>query len=231
MKILAFDSSAKSASVCILEEDKILGEMFQNIGQTHSKTLLPMAEKLLESLNMTLEDIDKFAVNHGPGSFTGIRIGVSIVQALALGQDKPCVGISTLKSMAYGLKEITQDTIVCLMDARANQVYNAIFQNIDGEFIQIAQDRAISIDDLSVELKNMKKSYIFVGDGAEICYNMLESSGLEIKLAPEHLRYQRASFVAKASLEYDWYDSLNLIPTYLRLPQAKREQKTEDKTK
>ena len=224
MKILAFESSAKSASVCLVEDDKILGQFFQNIGQTHSKTLLPMAKALLENINLKISDVDVFAVNQGPGSFTGIRIGVSVVQGLALGQNKKCLGVSSLESMAHNLKDLTNDVIVCVMDARAGQVYNALFENINGELVRIAQDRAITIDDLELELKNLKKSYILVGDGANICYNILLDRGLKVKLAPENLRYQTASSVAFTALKYDFYDVDDLIPTYLRLPQAKREQ-------
>ncbi|MFI3114742.1 MAG: tRNA (adenosine(37)-N6)-threonylcarbamoyltransferase complex dimerization subunit type 1 TsaB [Clostridia bacterium] len=223
MKILAFESSAKSASVCLLENGKILAQNYQNIGATHSKTLLPMAENLLNSVSCKVSDVDYIAVAHGPGSYTGVRIGVAVVQGLCLSAKKPCVGVSTLEAMAYNFLNITERYIVCLMDARASQIYGAIFVNNNQKLERVFDDSAISIEDFEKELKFLQKKYIFVGDGAEKCYNILKETSLDITLAPEHLRYQNAFCVGQASLNYKPYAIENLLPNYLRLSQAERE--------
>ncbi|MFQ7690140.1 MAG: tRNA (adenosine(37)-N6)-threonylcarbamoyltransferase complex dimerization subunit type 1 TsaB [Butyricicoccus sp.] len=124
MKILALESSAVSASVALTEDEKLVAQSFQNCGLTHSRTLLPMVENLLANCGVSLADVDAIAVAHGPGSFTGVRIGVATVKGLALGADKPCLGVSTLEAMAWGARALGGD-LCCVMDARAGQVYNA----------------------------------------------------------------------------------------------------------
>lgn len=223
MKILAFESSAKSASVALVEDGKILAQNYQNKGFTHSKTLLPMAEDMLKSTETDIKDIDAFAVANGPGSYTGVRIGVAVVQGICVALSKPCVGVSTLESIAYNVFSITQREIVCVMDARVSQVFNANFSNNNGKIERLCEDRVISIQDLAKELKNNKKSYILVGDGAEICYNILKETSIDIIIAPEHMRYQSAYGVAFASLNHEFSDVDKLIPTYLSLTQAERE--------
>lgn len=226
MKILAIDSSAKPVSVAIIEDKKLLGEFFINISLTHSQTLMPMVESILNNTNININDIDAFAVTNGPGSFTGIRIGTSAIKGMAMLKDIPCIPVSTLYSMAYNL--LGRDVIACaVMDARCGQVYNAIF-DIDGENItRLTQDRTISIEELYSEIEKFEKKVIFVGDGAFLCYNN-NKHNLNVHLANESIRYQRASSVAFAA--YDQYlkgnaaiSSMNLVPKYLRLPQAERE--------
>lgn len=226
MQILAFESSAKAASVALLTDGMLTAEVFQNCGLTHSVTLLTMAEDLLRQTNQTLQRIDLFAAAHGPGSFTGVRIGVSAVKGLAWGQNKPCMGVSTLAAMA--MLHASQDGILCpVMDARRNQVYNALFLVEKGKIQRLTPDRAIAISDLAEELKQRTGKNILVGDGAQLCYNSLQESRLELVLVPEHVRLQRASGVALAA----WRNlqtggSMNaaeLLPSYLRLSQAERE--------
>ena len=132
MKILALESSAVSASVALTEDEKLVAQSFQNCGLTHSRTLLPMVENLLANCGVSLSDVDAIAVAHGPGSFTGVRIGVATVKGLALGADKPCLGVSTLEAMAWGARALGGD-LCCVMDARAGQVYNALFTVEDGK--------------------------------------------------------------------------------------------------
>ena len=170
MKILAIESSAKAASVAITDNQKILGEFYLNIGLTHSQTLAPMIQNLLESTNLSIDEIDAFAVAVGPGSFTGIRIGVSTIKGMAFALNKPCIGVSTLEGMAFNIP-IYEGIICASMDARCNQVYNALFEIKDGLPKRLTNDRAISIENLKQELKLSQKKVIFVGDGAEICYN------------------------------------------------------------
>lgn len=237
MKILGVDSSSKSASVCILDDEKIIGEFFINNQLTHSQTLVPMIDDIMKDTATSLTSIDLFAVTSGPGSFTGVRIGISAVKGMAFALNKPCVTVSTLETMAMNF--INEDCIVCsTMDARCNQVYNAIFSIQSGKISRLTEDRAISINDLYIELfktqnsqKNINnvKKIILVGDGAIICYNSWDKKSLNINLAPEHLRYQRAYAVAQTGLrlfqEGKTIKSSNLIPTYLRPSQAERELK------
>lgn len=224
MKILAFESSAKSASVALLHDEKILAHNYQNIGFTHSKTLLPLCEDMLKSIEMSVADVDIISVAHGPGSYTGVRIGISVAQGLAVALDKKCVGVSTLEALAYNLAGLTDKIICVVMDARVNQVYNALFAFENGVLQRLCSDRAISTDELLTELKNLKKSYILVGDGAKMCYNIF--TGIDISVAPEHLLYGNACSVAKASLNHTPILVDDLIPKYLRLSQAEREKKS-----
>ncbi len=227
MKILAVESSAKSASVCIFEDGKLIAENFQNCGHTHSKTLLPMIENIFESTGYSLSDINLLAVALGPGSFTGIRIGISVIKGLAFGCDLPCLGASTLEAMAYNYPQ--ENHIICpVMDARGNQVYNALFTFDNGILTRLCDDRAISIACLKDELCTFDKPVLLVGDGAEICFNAFADSTFDFKLSPPHLLYQRAYGVALACYEKQKqgilpYSHHNLTPEYLRLPQAERE--------
>lgn len=225
MKILGVDSSATAASVAIMEDERLIGEFFINTKLTHSQTLIPMINELLTNTNTSLSDIDVLAVNTGPGSFTGVRIGVCAVKGLAMPQNKPCASVSTLKSMAHNLSHI--DCIVCaVMDARCNQVYNALFDCENGEITRLCDDRALKIDELKQEVSRFSKKVYLVGDGAKLCFESF--SDLEnIVLAPEILRYQRASGVCKEAMKEcsELLTPACLMPRYLRLPQAQRELK------
>ena len=228
MKILALDASAVAASAALLEDGKLLGEFFLNVGLTHSCTLMPMLEALLKNAGVSVRDIDLFAVTNGPGSFTGVRIGVSAVKGLAEAADKPCIGVSTLFAMAQNLKG-TEDVICCVMDARCNQVYTAFFENRDGKVVRLTEDDAISIDALREKIKNFEKNVVFVGDGANLCYNTLNGVLSNVKIAPEQIRYQRASGVGIAvwenGLQAQAVKADGLTVSYLRLSQAERERK------
>lgn len=226
MKIFAVDTSAKSASVALIEDGVIKGEYFINTMLTHSETLMPMVDLLFKSLHMSPLEADYFAVNCGPGSFTGLRIGIAAVKGMAFALNKPCVAVSTLESMAYNLCD-DKSLICAVMDARCNQVYNALFENNNGAVKRICDDRAIKIDELSAELNQIGRNVILVGDGAKICFNQLRNSISDVKVAPENLLYQRASSTAFAAerliAKSDILDSAQLVPHYLRLPQAQRE--------
>ena len=230
MKVLALDSSAKACSVAITDDNRILGSFFINTALTHSQTLVPMIDAVLKNTSTDLADIDRIAVSAGPGSFTGVRIGVSAVKGIAMPNNIPCVSVSTLEAMPYNV--IEEDIIVCaVMDARCNQVYNALFDVIDGNVTRLCDDRALSIDDLGKELLSFKKRIILVGDGAELCYNSFKELSLAITLSVESQRYQNAVGVALASKDKEPVSAEKLMPTYLRLPQAERElkKKTEGK--
>ncbi len=226
MKILGIDSSAKSASVAVVEDEKILSSFFINTGLTHSQTLMPMIESTLKCSNISLEDIDLVAVNKGPGSFTGVRIGVAAAKGICDVKNINACGVSTLESMAYNL--LPFDCIACaVMDARCSQVYTALFDISDKKITRLEDDTAISIVELGEKLKKYNKTKILVGDGADLCYNILSKSDKNIVLAQEAYKYQNAVGVCFAALNNDNYISaFNLVPEYLRLPQAERELKS-----
>lgn len=224
MKILAVDSSAKACSAAIVEDKKVLGSFFINTALTHSQTLVPMIDAVLKNTSTDLSSVDAFAVSAGPGSFTGVRIGVAAVKGMAMPLNKPCMSVSTLEAMAYNL--LNESCIVCaVMDARCNQVYNALFEISGGEINRICADRAFSIDELSEELKTYDKKIVIIGDGAELCYNSYKENINNVFLAPENVRYQNAVGVAFSAFDKEPITAEKLMPSYLRLPQAERELK------
>ena len=225
MLILAFETSAKAATVA-LWEGKLLGESYQNTGLTHSQTLMVMAENLLSQCGKTVADVTAAAVAAGPGSFTGVRIGVAAAKGFAWGREIPCYGVSTLEAMALSLG-VYQGYVCPCMDARRSQVYNALFYVNQGVPERVSEDRAISLAELGTELKSLKEPIFLVGDGSNLCYNTLLESVPSLVLPPEHRMHQRASGVALAARKQvevgDLGDANALTPNYLRLSQAERE--------
>ena len=223
MRLLSIESTAKAASVALTEGGKLIAQYFQNSALTHSRTLLKMAEDMLSNLELTLNDIDAIAVAIGPGSFTGVRIGISVAKGLCWGGNKPCYGVSTLEAMAYHLVD-REDVIICsVMDARRNQIYNAKFTSQGGELLRLCPDRAISVDELISEAKADGKKYFFVGDGASLCYNAFEQSGTCCGIVIDPLTHQTAWGVAMAAERTSPVPAEDIIPNYLRLSQAERE--------
>ena len=224
MKTLSVDSSAKCASAAVTEDGKIIYESFSDEGLTHSKTLLVMVDDVLKNSGLTLNDIDAFAVNNGPGSFTGIRIGVSLIKGLAFINNKLCAGVSTLESIAYNF--LSENCTFCAcMDARCNQVYTAIFRCEDGKVERISDDAAISVDELKEKLLETEGRIILAGDGAEITYPKLGNIE-NLEIADKAHVYQRASSVGIAAFNNNqFFEASKLVPSYLRLPQAERELK------
>ena len=226
MKILAFETSAKAASVALMERGKLLGEAYQNTGLTHSQTLMVMAEDLLKACNLTPKDVEAVAVAAGPGSFTGVRIGVAAAKGFAWGKQLPCYGVSTLEAMAHSLG-IWQGYICPVMDARRNQVYNALFYVNHGEITRVAPDRAIALADLGEEIKNLTEPVFLVGDGSNLCYNTLLKDVPNLVLPSEHRMHQRAVGVALLAATQAAQGiaptGAELTPNYLRLSQAERE--------
>ena len=226
MLILAFETSAKSCSAAIHDGQKLLAESYQNSGLTHSQTLMVMAEDLLKVCGKSAADVTHLAAAAGPGSFTGIRIGVSAAKGFAWGAEKPVYGVSTLESMALGLG-VWSGHICCCMDARRNQVYNAIFLAENGKLKRISEDRAIALSDLKNELAHIDGPIWLVGDGAALAHKTLSQDIPELILPPEHRMHQRASGVALAALAAmergENADGAALQPNYLRLSQAERE--------
>ena len=209
MLILALESSAKAASVALCRDGVLIAQSQQCSGLTHSCTLLPMAEQMLKNTDTRLADVDAIAVARGPGSFTGVRIGVSTAKGLAWGAQKPAAG---------------EGALVCAaMDARRSQIYNALFEIRGGKPVRLCGDRAISLAELGEELGKMQKSAFLVGDGAQLCYNTCLDMGIPAVLAPGNLVSQSAWGVAMAAFGQTPAPAEELLPVYLRLSQAERE--------
>ena len=222
MLILAFESSARAASVALVEDGRLISQYSQCSGLTHSRTLLPMAEDMLKNAELSLDRVDLFAVAHGPGSFTGIRIGVSTVKGLAWAADKPCVGVSTLEAMAW--HALAAGGLVCpVMDARRSQVYNALFRVENGRPVRLCEDRPIALSQLAEELRTLNAPAFLIGDGAELAEKYLREQAIPCTVAPENLRWQSAWGVAMAAMDKTPGNADALLPVYLRLSQAERE--------
>lgn len=224
MKILALDSSAVVGTVALCEDSRLIALYTLNTGNTHSQTLLPMIESVLRSAEWEIDDVDLFAVSNGPGSFTGVRIGISTVKGLAFGKNIPCAGVSTLHALAYNLREC--EGIICpVMNARRSQVYNALFSCKDGVLTRLCPDRALSIAELDAELCALDQPIYLVGDGYDITAQGFEQTQ-PVPVLPER-RYQNAYSVALCGLEAyragQATDDASLSPVYLRPSQAERE--------
>ena len=224
MKILALDSSAVSASVAVSENENILASAFINNGLTHSQTLLPMVKEVLQKAGVALDDVDLFAVSAGPGSFTGVRIGVAALKGLAFKNDSPCLGVSTLELIAANVEEADSIALAC-MDARRNQVYTASF--VSGTLERLTPDEAVSIESLVPRILSYQQKVILAGDGARLAYGILKEKCPNVYLAPEEHIFQNAEKLC--ALAYRNKDKAvsgaALVPTYLRPSQAERELK------
>ena len=223
MKILAIETSAKAVSAAVSQEGKILCAGYQDTGLTHSRTLMPIVEGILKNTNLTIADMDAIAVAAGPGSFTGIRIGVAAAKGLAFAAEKPAIAVSTLVAMARNVS-FADGLIICAMDARRQQVYNALFEARDGKLTRLTEDRAIALSDLLEEVKDDPRLKTVVGDGGKLCQSFLEANGVPCRLAPPHLLMQNAMSVALAAEELAGEGKLltaqELEPVYLRPPHA-----------
>ena len=226
MLLLAFETSAKAASVALFEGETLLAEQYQNTGLTHSQTLMVMAEDLLKQCGKTAQDVQAVAVANGPGSFTGVRIGVAAAKGFAWASEIPLYGVSTLEAMALQLG-VWNGYVLPVMDARRSQVYNAVFHFDAGKMTRCTEDRAISLAELGEEIKNFKEPIFLVGDGSILCYNTLKEAVPSLVLPPEHRMHQRAAGVGLAALAMidrgETGDAAALQPNYLRLSQAERE--------
>ena len=226
MLILAFETSAKAGSVALWQQGKLLSESYQNTGLTHSQTLLSMAQSIIASCGFTPQQVAAVAVAAGPGSFTGVRIGVAAAKGFAWGLEIPCCGVSTLEAMAENLG-VYDGLVLPVMDARRSQVYNAVFQAENGVLTRVCEDRAISLDALCEELSDCGKPVYLVGDGSVLTYNTLKDRLPNLILPPEHRMHQRAAGVALVAERMirngENCSAAQLTPNYLRLSQAERE--------
>lgn len=225
MKILAIDTSANVAAAAVAEDDTLLCEYILNHKKTHSQKIMVMIENLLKDLELTVHDIDLFAVANGPGSFTGLRIGVATMKALAHSVNKPIVGVSSLAGMAYNLP-YAEHIIVPVMDARANRVYTASYI-WDEEFKEITEPEATTIEECVANCGELMDT-LFVGDGAIAHREYIkEKLGDRAFFAPQPAMLQRASSIA--AIAYDMakkgevMNYAELKPVYLRKSQAERE--------
>ena len=226
MKILALETSAKSASAAVVEDGAILAESAVNTGLTHSQTLMPMLCGMLDAARLNLSDMGLIAVSRGPGSFTGIRIGIGAAKGLAQGLSIPCFGVSTLEGLAFLYRGLRG--LVCpVMDARCGQVYGALFEVGGGRVTRLTEDAALPAEEMACLCRKQKKQIFLVGDGAQMCYNKTEFKAFTPFLLEEPLRQQHASGVAKAAAAAfargQAVTAAELLPLYLRLPQAERE--------
>ena len=225
MKILALETSAKAVSAAVVENGKVLCSGYQDTGLTHSRTLMPIVEHILKNADLTMADMDAIAVAAGPGSFTGIRIGVSAAKGLAFAVAKPAIGVSTLAAMARNVA-FADGLVICAMDARRSQSYTAVFEAKDGHLTRLTEDRAIALADLAEEMKADPRPKTIVGDGARLCFDFLQNANVPCRLAPPHLVMQNAMSVAleaeSLAAEGALTDAQELQPVYLRPAQAER---------
>ena len=228
MRILAFDTSAKAASVALSQDGKLISEFYLDSGFTHSETVLPMAKAVLDAARITPNDVDLFAVNCGPGSFTGLRIGIAAVKALGMSLDKPCAAVSTLESLAYNMQS-SKGIICAAMDARCNQVYTAFFESDGINVTRLCEDRAVSTDVLFEDIKKFfeekGEKIRLVGDGAALCQKKFGEEYVETAPAQLVLGHASGTCVAAGKLYENGktVSAAELVPNYLRLAQAERE--------
>ena len=226
MKVLAFDGTAKAASVALIDGEHTLAAYTIDNGLTQSELLLPMAESILRATGLSFSDVGLFAVTEGPGSFTGVRIGTSLVSGIAFGRNIPCVGVSTLEALAENLAGL-RGIIVPVMDARRSQVYTATFTSDGERLTRLTPDRAISLSALAEELSAAESPIYLSGDGYRVASKALLAAGVALSPTPELLITASAVSVARVAIRKfergEYVSDRELVPTYLRLPQAERE--------
>lgn len=225
MIILSIDSSSKVATIALLEDNNLIGEYVLNNKKEHSTILMPMLQQLLTDTNKSIDDIDGFVISKGPGSFTGLRIGMATIKGLAFGSNKPYISISTLEALAYSLS--TFNGLICpIMDALRENVYTSIYNNLDYKFEEVISPTSIDIDELVSLIKKENKDVIFVGDGVEKHKEYILNNTPNAKFAPTHLNIIRASSLGELGLNLiknNIVDNPNSAPVYLKKPQAERE--------
>lgn len=226
--ILAVDTSAKPVSCALAEDDRVIASFFANTGLTHSQTLMPMIENMLVVSGKKVSDLDAVAVNAGPGSFTGVRIGVSAVKGIAFTDNLPCISVSTMECMAENTATVPGTIICCLMDARCQQVYGALFEKDEnGVLHRLSDDEALAVNEMGERISTLHRPVVLVGDGSAMCYRIWHDTIPDVYLAPESVRYQNAAATALIAVRrFNGGLAISdeeLLPTYLRLPQAERE--------
>lgn len=235
MKILAFDSTAKAASVAVCDDEHLLGLYNIDNGLTQSELLLPMAENLLASLKLSFSDVDMMCAAVGPGSFTGVRIGVSLIKGLAFGRNIPCIAVSTLEELCENIAPLKGILVPC-MDARRGQLYTAVFKSDGSTVERVTEDMAISIEELAGILKNYPDESIYLsGDGYSVAKKGLYENGITTMNTPKALICESAYSCAMVALRKyrsgEYLTDAEILPTYLRMPQAERERLERENTR
>jgi tRNA threonylcarbamoyladenosine biosynthesis protein TsaB len=227
MKILAVDTSSMVASVAIIENAKLIGEYTINHKKTHSQKLMPMVKELMDGLELRPADIDIFAASNGPGSFTGLRIGITSIKAIAFAAQKKVVGVPTLDALAYNI--VANNSLICpIMDARNNQVYTAIYKKENNNLLKVTEYMGVAVSELVQIIKGKNQKVIINGDGVELHRDyLIKELGNMCEFPQENLMLQRASSVAyvaqKLILEGLSENCFDMVPFYLRKSQAERE--------
>lgn len=225
MIVLSMDSSSLVTTVALLKDEHILGEFTINFKREHSVILMEKVEELLKDCKVDINDVDGFVVSKGPGSFTGLRIGMATVKGLSMGSNKPYVSISSLDALAYSL--LNFDGLICpIMDALRDSVFTCIYKNIYGKLTKVIDYSALSLEELAKELNSLGEKVIFTGDGVYKHKDYLLANIPKAIFAPNHLSIIKASSLGELGmieLKNGNFDDKNSAPLYLKKPQAVRE--------
>lgn len=233
MLILGIDTSGKTASCALCTEDTVLAQNTFVTKLTHSQVIMPMCKKMLSDAGKTLSDVEGFAAVSGPGSYTGLRIGIAAVKGLCFGLDKKCVGVSSLMSLAYNFRGISPlDSIICpVMHARQELVYNAFFKAENGNIIREREDGITPVKQLAEELSSLSQNVILTGDYAEALYDMLKDNCSHISLAPPALRAPLASSLCYAAMDMGFSSPDELNAEYLQITKAEKDLNEAEKSR
>ena len=227
MRLLVIDTALGACTAAVFEDDRALAMRFEPMTKGHQERIGGLVRDVMAEAGGGFDSLDRIGVTVGPGSFTGIRIGISTAKGLCWGLDIPAVGVSTLEAMAQSARFVPEGTIVCpAMDARRSQLYNALFTVQNGALVRLTEDRAIAADALAEELSGSGKSVWVLGDGWAICEKALKERGVFCTAAPEELRWQTAFGVCLAAQSKTPTGAEDLLPVYLRLSQAERERQS-----
>ena len=225
MIVLSIDSASKVATAALLDENNLIAEYTINNKLEHSTLIMDMVDKLLKDSSLDIDDIDGFVVSKGPGSFTGLRIGMATVKGLSLGSNKPYISISSLDALAYSL--VNFDGIICpMMDALRSSVYTCLYKGNNGNLEKLIDYSALELDELIELLKEKGEKVIFTGDAVNKHKNYLLENFPNAIFAPNHLNIIRASSLGELGVKMllnNEQDDPNSAPFYLKKPQAQRE--------
>lgn len=226
MKVLSIDSATEVATCAILNDDKLIGEICLNYKKQHSVLLMPMIDELLQKTDNTINDIDGFVVSKGPGSFTGLRIGMATIKGLCHGGNKSFVSVSTLDALAFSLA-YTEGVICPVLDALRGNVYTALYKFENEELVRLSDYDNLSFDELLDTLKERNEKITFIGDATYKFKEKIQTSSTKFFIAPASLNLVKASCLGelgmKKLLKGEKEELFSSAPIYLRKSQAERE--------